>query len=88
MFSVRWSPAALEEVARIWLDVPSEQRPVITATVKHIDDSLRRRAASAGESRDPGFRVLLLAPLGVEFEVREADRLAIVARVWHYEPRR
>jgi hypothetical protein len=88
MFSVQWSPAALDELTRIWLDSRSEQRDLVTRTVARIDDTLRRSAATAGESRDPDFRVLLVAPLGIEFEVRKDDQLAIIARVWHYTPRR
>ncbi len=49
-----------------------------------IHDVLKTHAELAGESRDPGIRVLLVAPLGIEYSLDLGTRLAYVIRVWKY----
>jgi hypothetical protein len=87
MFSVRWVSSALRDLAEFWADSDSETRQQITETVREIDRILETDAETAGESRDPGFRILLVAPLGVEYVIRDSERSAFVIRVWHFTVR-
>ena len=84
MFTVRWAPSALSDLAEFWTNADSRARRRITDTVREIDRILERGASTAGESREPGFRIFLEAPIGVEFFLRESDRLAYVFRIWLY----
>lgn len=87
MFSVRWVPSALRDLAEFWADSDSTMRQRITESVREIDRTLERDAETAGESRDSGFRILLVAPLGVEYVIRDSERTAFVIRVWQFSTR-
>ena len=87
MFSVRWVPSALRDLADFWTDSDSTTRQQITDAVREIDRILEIDAETAGESRDPGFRVLLVTPIGVEYVIRDSERSAFVIRVWHFSAR-
>ena len=87
MFSVRWVPSALRDLTEFWADSNSDTRHQITESVREIDRTLERDAETAGESRDPGFRVLLVTPIGVEYVIRDSERSAFVIRVWHFSAR-
>jgi len=47
-----------------------------------IDHLLSHDPKSSGESRFESVRILLVAPLGVYFNVREEDRAVDVLAVW------
>jgi hypothetical protein len=85
MFTVRWSQPALNQLATIW--VQATDRMVITTTVNRIDRRLRRDPEDESESRDAGRRILLEAPLGVTFSVRQDDRTVSVLTVWRFDRR-
>lgn len=82
MYSVRWAPSALSDLAEFWTDADDTSRRSITDTVAYIDSVLKNQAVTAGESRDPGYRIFLAAPLGVDYAVDESKHLAYVIRVW------
>jgi len=84
MFSVQWAPSALRDLAEFWADADSSTRLHITKAVREIDRILENNAESAGESRDPGFRILLVAPLGVEYALHVPEKSVYVIRVWHF----
>jgi plasmid stabilization system protein ParE len=81
-YDVDWQPSALNELAAIWNAAPDRRR--VSAAADEIDRLLVRDAAGLGESREENFRVFLLQPLGVEFQVFDAERRALVVRVWRY----
>jgi hypothetical protein len=87
MFSVRWVPSALRDLAEFWADSDSETRQQITDAVREIDRTLETDAETAGESRDRGFRILLVSPLGVEYVIRDSERSAFVIWVWQFSTR-
>lgn len=83
-FTIEWQPAAQQDLAAIWLAADSELRQQVTALSREIERTLRYRAATAGESRTDGRRILFARPLAVLFEVDEAAALAKVVAVWRY----
>lgn len=83
IFTVAWGPGAVSELADIWLDALDRSR--VTAAAREIDRFLRRDPTTRGESRDENVRILFVAPLGVDFEVVEDDRIVYVLSVWRSE---
>lgn len=87
MFTVVWTPEATDELTDLWTNADSPTRRRITAAVNGIDTSLRRDPEYEGESRQADVRVLIVAPLGVEFYVSTADRRVDITRVWRFRER-
>jgi hypothetical protein len=83
IFTVSWGPGAVTDLAAIWLDAPD--CPEVTSASREIDRLLRRDPAAIGESRDENVRIMFVAPLGVDFEVVEDDRIVYVLSVWRIE---
>ena len=81
-YEVVWNEDAEEELAAIW-NVAVDREAVTTAT-DEIDRRLKRSAASLGESREENFRVFVLEPIGVKFQVFDAPPRALVVRVWQF----
>jgi hypothetical protein len=81
-YQVVWQEDAEEELAAIWN--AALDREDVTLAADEIDRLLKRDAARLGESREDNFRVFLLEPLGVEFQVFEDQRRALVVRVWRF----
>jgi hypothetical protein len=81
-YTVIWSPAAEAELADLW--IKAKDRNVIAEAADEIDDLLRRDPREVGESRDDRVRVVVVSPLGVEFEVKEADLMVYVLAVWRF----
>jgi hypothetical protein len=86
MFTIRWVPEALNELATIWMQ--TSDRTVINATVTRIDQQLQHDPEDQGESRDEGRRILLESPLGVLFRVQPHDRTVSVLTVWRFDTHR
>ena len=84
MYSVRWAPEALDELATLWAGAAPEDRALITDATDEIDRVLARDPLSAGESREAEFRVLIVLPIAVQFRVWEDERTAIVVNVWRF----
>lgn len=84
-YTVLWKKNAEDELAEIWID--AADRESVTRAAYEIDRRLRVAPTTAGESRDPGQRVLLIAPLGVTFQIYEEDRIVRVADVWRFRVR-
>jgi plasmid stabilization system protein ParE len=82
-YAVVWSPDAENDLAAIWVD--ATDRAAVTAAGDELDVILREDAHLKGESRHGRVRILFLAPLAIEFEVRRDDRIARVVFVWRTE---
>ncbi len=54
MFRVEWVQSAVNELARGWTQVDSEQRQAINAASHAIDQRLSSGARNEGESRSGG----------------------------------
>lgn len=76
--SRKWSG----DLAAAWLNAPD--RNAVTRAAHTIDLMLQRDPENAGESRDEGRRILLVPPLGVDYEVFP-DKLEVhVLSLWSY----
>ena len=78
-FTVIWMSNAERELARLWTD--HTDRAAIAAAADAIDIRLSKDPARAGESREDGMRVLIVAPLTVYFRVMVDDRMVEVVSV-------
>ncbi len=81
-FTVVWTRPAENELAAVWL--AAADRAAVTAAAARMDAELARDGDQAGESRDPGVRVLLIEPLGVLLTVPAGARTVYVFRAWGY----
>ena len=82
-YTVVWKPEAERNLASIWNR--SSNRNAVTSATHVIDQTLGTAPQDAGESREEGFRVLFVRPLGVMFEVSPDDRTVRVVTVWIFE---
>jgi hypothetical protein len=81
-YEVVWKEDAEEELAAIWN--VTVDREAVTAATDEIDRRLKRDAAFLGESREESFRVFVIEPIGVEFQVFDAPPRVLVVRVWRF----
>jgi len=79
-FNVVWTPTAEEDLASVWTE--ARDRDAVTSAAHTIDRLLSLNADSIGEIRFDTVRSLSVAPLGVDYEVIEADRLVFVLAAW------
>ena len=83
-YTVVWLESAESELAAIWNDAADREHVALAAN--EIDLRVRIRPSVEGESRTGNRRILLVAPLGVTFEVEADDRLVRVLEVWRFGP--
>jgi plasmid stabilization system protein ParE len=79
-FTLVWSDAAIQDLARIWTAVAD--RNAVTRASNQIDQMLSRDAQRVGESRVGNERVAFADPLGVRFEVVVDDLMVTIGAVW------
>lgn len=79
-FTVHWTQAAIQMLAAIWL--AAADRNAITAANDAIDAVLREDADTVGRPVFDTVRQYEHPPLGVQFEVVEADRIVYVLPCW------
>ena len=85
MFRVDWDKLALAHLTVEWTTADSQLRADSTAATNDTEKYLRGRADRAGESREPGTRVLIVHPLTVTFHVNVRTNTVLVsgARISH-----
>jgi hypothetical protein len=79
-YTVVWAIDAERELAAIWTS--SADRSIIAEAADSLDKQLSRNPTDVGESRPNVQRIAYSLPLGVRFEVLDADRLVRVLAVW------
>jgi hypothetical protein len=82
-WTVVWVPDAEGELIELWMASPD--RAHLTRSAHEIDERLRHDSENEGESREEGFRILLVPPLGVKFEIKPDDRIVQVLTVWTFD---
>ncbi len=70
-FTVLWTPPAEQNLASVWMASPD--RNAVTSAANTIDRLLSEDPETRGEVRFDTVRTLSILPLGVDFEVIEAD---------------
>ncbi len=80
-YSVVWVPSTEQELAATWL--AAADRNAVTAASHALDRDLAQDPHGRGIPRrgTPGYIAVEL-PLGVEYEVVEADKTVRVLHVW------
>ena len=79
-YTVIWHETPLNDLTSIWMS--ASDRASVTVAAAQIDRVLGTAPHDHGESREGRTRVLLIPPLGVEYEIEEADRKVQVNAVW------
>jgi hypothetical protein len=79
-YSVAWSDIALDALAAIWL--AAANRNAVTQTAHQIELELAANPNMTGTVVFDTVREYTRSPLGVEFEVIDADRRVFVLTVW------
>jgi hypothetical protein len=69
MYRVEWTQAARDRIAAAWNRANARDRERIMDALDLIDRVLAREPTKLGESRDPGVRAIIEAPLFVSFTV-------------------
>jgi hypothetical protein len=84
MFRVEWTRAARNRIAAAWNRANEKDRERIMDALDLIDRLLAKAQLQLGESRDPGVRAIIEAPLFVSFTVNARLRTVRVfsARVF------
>jgi hypothetical protein len=82
-YTVTWAPSAERHLAVLW--AAASDRDAVSRASNTIDFFLARDPESRGEPSFDTVRVLTVPPLGVDFEVREPDRIVFVMTVWRIE---
>jgi hypothetical protein len=79
-YNVVWTHPAEQELAALWMGAPD--RNAVTSASREIDRLLTTDPDQRGEVCFDTVRTLNVPPLGVDFEVIEADRIVYVLTVW------
>jgi hypothetical protein len=79
-FTVIWLPHAQSELARLYNAATDKQ--AIADAADQLDRVLARSPEVVGESRGIKLRVTFKEPLGILYEISEADRKVQVIHVW------
>jgi hypothetical protein len=81
MFRVEWRELAQSQLAAEWMSADSHLRADITTATHQIDQRLSRSPEKAGESREPGTRVLIARPLTITFHVNVRTNTVLISGV-------
>ena len=71
-YTVTWKRSAADELAEIWMS--ARDRVAVTEAADRLDAALRADPDRYGESRGGTYRVVIVSPLAVVYDVSEADR--------------
>jgi pSer/pThr/pTyr-binding forkhead associated (FHA) protein len=81
-YEVGWLQDAENELAAIWRR--SDEREKIDRASDSLDRLLEEEAGDAGESREPGLRIVFESPLAMKIWVNEEAKRVLVVQVWEY----
>jgi hypothetical protein len=84
IWKVERQPSTEEDLAGLWVSAPNQAE--VTAAANAIDAILARDPLTAGESRSGTTRILVEAPLAVEYDVIPDDHRVVVWHVWRWTP--
>jgi plasmid stabilization system protein ParE len=78
MSAVTWSDQAREELADIYVALPSHERPALVHAVGQVEAALSVNAQFEGESRSGNQRVCFYSPLAVTYALLPGGGVRIV----------
>ncbi len=79
-FNVVWTRAAEQDLAAVWTE--ASDRRAVTSAADTIDDLLAQDPDAVGEVCFDTVRSFSVPPLGVDYEVIEAERVVYVFAAW------
>jgi hypothetical protein len=79
-YTVTWLNSAQTQLAQLWVDAQNRQE--ISDAANYFDSSLRLDPYRESESRIGNQRIQFRTPLGIIFDVSDADCLVTVYAVW------
>lgn len=79
-YTVVWRPVTMSRLADLWM--ATSDRAGLTAAADRIDSQLAQNPDAIGEGREGTNRILIVPPLAVYYQVRDADRTVLVWDVW------
>jgi hypothetical protein len=82
-YDVGWLPVAESNLGTIWKQAEDPDQVVFAARL--LERLLEEMAGEAGESREPGLRIVFEPPLAIKFWVNEEAKRALVVQVWEYD---
>lgn len=82
-YTVIWTNTAEQDLAALWM--AALDRNAVTSAANVVDQLLAEDPDTRGHARFDTVRSLVLAPLGVDFEILELDRIVYVLSAWHAE---
>ena len=80
-YRLRWQPSISRDMLEATSRVDPATREAILAAIADVEAVLESRADTAGESRDPGERLLISSPLSVSFSVNTRLREVFIFQV-------
>lgn len=87
-FRVLWPERAMQSLAATFLAARAAgDTEAVNDAVVEAERLLARAPQTAGESRSGAIRLLIVAPVAVEFEVFEDDRVVVVSETRYVPPR-
>ena len=81
-YTVMWAKSAEDHLADLWLQ--AEDRESIRRASDELDALLAERPHLVGESRSANTRIAFVSPVGMEYEISDADRTVLVLAVWTF----
>lgn len=87
MFHIEWAQSAVAHLAASFASADTRLKLEIIGSLLEIRRQLTEEPGKAGESREPGTRVLVLYPLAVTFRVNVRTRAVLISglHVYHRE---
>ena len=83
-YRVLWTPNAEVKFEQFLLQSPLDQKSLALAA-RELDRRLMQSPNDFGESRYENMRIGFVRPLGIQFEVMDDVRTAIVHDVWRID---
>jgi hypothetical protein len=79
-FTVLWQTEAEDELAEIWLKAPDQA--AVSRAADKLEELLHSDPWTESRPRRGAFRIKYLPPLGIQYQIREADCQVLVVKVW------
>ena len=77
-----WTQRAYDDLADIWVASDVSTRERIEKALLRLNEDLRINPWPIGESREANVRMVFVGPIGVVFQIEEAEQTVRVGHVW------
>ncbi len=84
MFSIYRDQTSMTSLKETWEQADAPLREAILEASRRLDQFLQSDPHTQGESRDNKTHILFEAPLGVLYDVDEANKVVRIVRAWAF----